>query len=148
MTAGMGSRTSMESIGSNSVPATPHRNPQIPTKRNKRLYDAFGTEWKSSGRPMPKRVLITGGAGFIGSHLTDLLQSDGYAVRILDSLAPQVHPNGERPNHLSKEAELVIADLCDREAVELALHGVDAVIHLAAAVGVGQSMYEIVAYTR
>jgi len=95
-----------------------------------------------------QRVLITGGAGFIGSHVTDLLLSENYSVRVLDNLSPQVHRIDQRPDHLAEDAELVIADIRDKDAVTLALRGVDAVIHLAAAVGVGQSMYEIVSYTQ
>jgi dTDP-L-rhamnose 4-epimerase len=96
---------------------------------------------------MSKRVLITGGAGFIGSHVSDLLLSSGYSVRILDALAPQVHGARARPGYLDPEAELIIGDVRDEREVERALRGVDAVIHLAAAVGVGQSMYEIASYT-
>jgi dTDP-L-rhamnose 4-epimerase len=92
-------------------------------------------------------VLITGGAGFIGSHLTDLLLSCGYSVRVLDNLTSQVHGAARRrPNYLSTEAELSIGDIRDPEAVQRALRGVDAVVHLASAVGVGQSMYDIVSY--
>jgi dTDP-L-rhamnose 4-epimerase len=94
------------------------------------------------------RVLVTGGAGFIGSHVTERLLEAGYAVRILDNLSPQIHPNAKRPQYLRREAELVIGDICDRETVEHCLKGVDCVIHLAASVGVGQSMYQIVAYTQ
>jgi dTDP-L-rhamnose 4-epimerase len=68
-------------------------------------------------------------------------------VRALDDLEPQVHADGERPAYLDPEVELVSADIRDRGAVRRALVGVDAVIHLAAAVGVGQSMYEIERYT-
>jgi dTDP-L-rhamnose 4-epimerase len=96
---------------------------------------------------MSRRVLITGGAGFIGSHVTDLLLSSGYSVRILDALASQVHGDGTPPNYLDKEAELIVGDIRNRSEVDRALAGVDAVIHLAAAVGVGQSMYEIASYT-
>jgi len=94
-----------------------------------------------------QRVLITGGAGFIGSHVADLLLSAGYHVRILDCLSPQVHRNKSVPDYLNRHAELLVGDLRNRETVEGALRGIDAVIHLAAAVGVGQSMYEIVSYT-
>lgn len=93
-----------------------------------------------------KRVLITGGAGFIGSHLTDELLQHGYEVRILDNLSEQVHA-GMRPAYLSREAELRIGDVRDSDAVRSALADVDMVCHLAACVGVGQSMYEIAEYT-
>src|SRR3954463_4892459 len=93
------------------------------------------------------KVLITGGAGFIGSHITDLLLAKGYSVRLLDNLARQVHPDATRPSYLAKDAELVVGDVRDKETVERALGGIDSVIHLAASVGVGQSMYEIVSYT-
>jgi dTDP-L-rhamnose 4-epimerase len=93
------------------------------------------------------RVLITGGAGFIGSHLADRLLAEGHQVRALDNLDPQVHRGGERPDYLESEVELQIGDVRDHEAVRQALEGVDAVVHFAAAVGVGQSMYEIERYT-
>jgi dTDP-L-rhamnose 4-epimerase len=95
-----------------------------------------------------KTVLITGGAGFIGSHVADELLEHGYQVRALDSLIPQVHGlERARPDYLSPEVELVVGDIRDPELVERALHGVDAVYHFAARVGVGQSMYEVRAYT-
>jgi dTDP-L-rhamnose 4-epimerase len=93
------------------------------------------------------RVLITGGAGFIGSHLADRLLAEGDEVRALDNLDPQVHADGERPDYLDAAVELQTGDVRDRDAVRRALHGVDAVVHFAAAVGVGQSMYEIERYT-
>ena len=97
---------------------------------------------------MGKHVLITGGAGFIGSHLADELLERGYTVRALDNLSPQVHGAGAgRPDYLDEEVELIEGDVRDPAAVRRALTGVDAVYHLAAAVGVGQSMYEIVNYT-
>jgi len=97
---------------------------------------------------MAKNVLITGGAGFIGSHLADELSSNGYNVKVLDNLSPQVHGSDlERPDYLSDGIELLLGDVRDREAVRKALKGIDAVYHLAAKVGVGQSMYEIVEYT-
>lgn len=93
------------------------------------------------------RVLITGGAGFIGSHLADLLLACGHDIRVLDNLSPQVHgPDCRRPHYLTADAELIIGDVRDRDVVEQSLRGVDAVVHLAAAVGVGQSMYDIGAY--
>jgi dTDP-L-rhamnose 4-epimerase len=91
------------------------------------------------------RVLVTGGAGFIGSHVADRLLEDGFEVRILDSLDPQVHDGP--PGYLSRDAELVVGDVRDGDAVARALDGVDMLIHFAAAVGVGQSMYEIERYT-
>lgn len=96
-----------------------------------------------------KKVLITGGAGFIGSHLSDELIAHGYAVRALDCLNPQVHGDTRRrPDYLHRDVELVVGDVCDKETLTQALDGVDAVFHLAAAVGVGQSMYEVAHYTR
>ena len=92
------------------------------------------------------RVLITGGAGFLGSHSADELLAAGHAVRALDSLVEQVH-GGSRPEYLSAEVELVEGDVRDADAVARALEGCDAVIHFAARVGVGQSMYEVAEYT-
>jgi dTDP-L-rhamnose 4-epimerase len=97
---------------------------------------------------MTKNILITGGAGFIGSHLTDELLNYGYNIRILDNLSDQVHgSNSPRPAYLSSDAEFFQADIRDAKAVSEALKGIDAVFHFAAAVGVGQSMYEIERYT-
>jgi dTDP-L-rhamnose 4-epimerase len=94
------------------------------------------------------KILITGGAGFIGSHLTDELLVNGYQVRILDNLSPQVHgPGQRRPAYLSREAELIVGDVRDARVLRRSLKGVDAVFHLAAMVGVGQSMYQISEYT-
>jgi dTDP-L-rhamnose 4-epimerase len=96
---------------------------------------------------MSKKVLITGGAGFVGSHLADDLLARGYQVRALDALSPQVHGENGRPDYLHPDVELINGDVRDGDAVRAALQGVDAVYHLAALVGVGQSMYEIVRYT-
>lgn len=96
---------------------------------------------------MTETVLITGGAGFVGRHLAKALLRDGRRVRVLDSLIDQVHPNRERPMDLDSDAELIVGDIRDAEAVSGALKDVDAVIHLAAEVGVGQSMYAIDRYT-
>jgi dTDP-L-rhamnose 4-epimerase len=93
---------------------------------------------------LAERVLITGGAGFLGQHLTHALLARGYLVRILDSLVEQVH-GGQRTRHAC-EAELHVGDVRDRDAVARALSGVDSVVHLAAEVGVGQSMYAIERY--
>lgn len=93
-------------------------------------------------------VLITGGAGFVGSHLADELLEAGYRVRALDNLGEQVHGASiSRPAYLSPEVELIRGDVRDAQTVARALRGVDAVFHFAAAVGVGQSMYEIERYT-
>ena len=97
---------------------------------------------------MGKKVLITGGAGFIGSHLADELLREGYEVRVLDNLAAQVHgPDQRRPYYLDSEVELRVGDVRNPEAVRKALDGIDAVFHLAAMVGVGQSMYQVAEYT-
>ncbi|HEX4665730.1 MAG TPA: NAD-dependent epimerase/dehydratase family protein [Chthoniobacterales bacterium] len=95
-----------------------------------------------------KKALITGGAGFVGSHLADELLQHGYVVRALDNLSPQVHGvSAGRPDYLDPEVELLVGDVRDEAAVEEAIEGVDTVFHLAAAVGVGQSMYQIAEYT-
>jgi dTDP-L-rhamnose 4-epimerase len=97
---------------------------------------------------MANRILITGGAGFIGSHLADELLRHGHAVRVLDHLAPQVHgTDRDRPDYLDPDADLIVGDVRDADVVRRALAGIDAVYHLAAAVGVGQSMYEVASYT-
>ena len=96
---------------------------------------------------MAERVLVTGGAGFIGSHLVDELLRTGHDVRVLDSLVEQVHGGAQRPDYLDEGAELVAGDVRDAELVRGALEGIDSVVHLAARVGVGQSMYEPAEYT-
>ncbi len=97
---------------------------------------------------MPKKILITGGAGFIGSHVADELLRHGYTVRALDSLAPQVHgATPKRPEYLDPGVELLVGDVRDRLFVRRALRDIDAVYHFAAKVGVGQSMYQIADYT-
>lgn len=97
---------------------------------------------------MSEHVLITGGAGFIGSHVADELLRRGHRVRALDNLSPYVHgPERRRPDYLSPDVELQVGDVRDPAAVRRALEGVDAVYHLAARVGVGESMYRIEEYT-
>ncbi len=91
------------------------------------------------------RTLVTGGAGFIGSHVVNELVRRGDQVVVLDSLEEQVH--GGLTPELPGAVELIVGDVGDREAADRALAGVDRVVHLAAAVGVGQSMYEIARYT-
>ncbi len=94
------------------------------------------------------RILITGGAGFIGSHLADELLEKGYQVRVLDILSPQVHGASRQvPPYLSPDVELIVDDIRNPVAVRKCLRGVDAVVHFVASVGVGQSMYQIAEYT-
>src|SRR5215204_300562 len=93
------------------------------------------------------RVLITGGAGFIGSHLADELIRQGHYVRALDVMSPQVHGDQHhRPEYLHADVDLHRGDVRDPAAVDRALEQIDVVYHFAAAVGVGQSMYEIEHY--
>ncbi|AUW57295.1 nucleoside-diphosphate-sugar epimerase [Sphingobium sp. SCG-1] len=92
-------------------------------------------------------VLITGGAGFIGRFVAKELLNRGNNVRVLDSLIEQVHGGTGRPDDLDDDVELIEADVRDGDAVKRALRGIDSVIHLAAEVGVGQSMYEVERYT-
>jgi dTDP-L-rhamnose 4-epimerase len=95
-----------------------------------------------------RKILVTGGAGFVGSHLVDALVERGDRVRVLDSLDPQVHgPERRPPAWLNPGAELVVGDVRDPDAVSAALKGVEVVYHLAASVGVGQSMYRVADYT-
>ncbi|HYP14240.1 MAG TPA: NAD-dependent epimerase/dehydratase family protein [Bryobacteraceae bacterium] len=97
---------------------------------------------------MRETILITGGAGFIGSHLANELLNHRYRVRVLDNLCPQVHgPERKRPSYLNPDVELQVGDIRDPAAVKKALRDVDAVYHFVAMVGVGQSMYEIAEYT-
>ncbi len=94
------------------------------------------------------KILVTGGAGFIGSHFVDLLVDRGHQVRVLDNLDPQVHgPGAVEARYLaghvtSGAVRFTQGDVTDRAAVARSLEGVEAVVHLAAAVGVGQSMYQ------
>ena len=91
------------------------------------------------------KVLVTGGAGFIGSHLVDRLIKAGKNVVVLDNFDPQVH-QGKKPDYLNKEASYIEGDIRDEKALEKSLKGVGTVFHFAAKVGVGQSMYEIKNY--
>lgn len=92
-----------------------------------------------------EHILVTGGAGFIGSHLVDKLVSEGYRVRILDNLTPQVHER-KIPQYLNKKAEFIKGDVSNLDDIKKALEGIDVIFHEAAVVGVGQSMYEIEHY--
>ena len=91
------------------------------------------------------KVLVTGGAGFIGSYTIDSLVEKGYEVKVLDNLEPQVHQNG-KPDYLNDSVEFVTGDVQDKNTWSKVLNDVDAIIHLAAMVGVGQSMYKPVKY--
>lgn len=95
---------------------------------------------------MAEKILVTGGAGFIGRYVSRALLERGDQVRVLDSLIEQVHGGRQRPDSLSAEIELVVGDVRDAAAVRKAVKGVDAVVHLAAEVGVGQSMYAVDRY--
>lgn len=93
------------------------------------------------------RVLVTGGLGFIGRYTIDLLAEREYEVNILDKMEPQAHHWNRRSSKMGRPSStVIIGDVRKREDVERALDGVDAVIHLAASVGVGQSMYEVERY--
>ena len=99
------------------------------------------------------KVLVTGGAGFIGSHLVDALAAASHEVVVLDNLDPQVHGLDAEPVHIAgliREGRVAFhqGDVTDRDALERALAGVEAVVHLAATVGVGQSMYKPDYYVR
>ena len=94
-----------------------------------------------------RKVLITGGAGFIGSHTADALLAKGYLVRMLDCLDPQIHGIEQAvPNYLDSRCELIRGDVRNADHVRAAIEGVDAVYHFAAQTGVGQSMYAIHSY--
>ena len=90
---------------------------------------------------MKEKVLVTGGAGFIGSHLVDALLAAGHEVRVLDNLEPQVHgglrERSLKPDYLNSQAEFILGDIRDPGCVAEALQGIDVVFHEAAKVGVG-----------
>jgi dTDP-L-rhamnose 4-epimerase len=93
-----------------------------------------------------RHVLVTGGAGYIGSHLVDGLITRGYRVTVLDVLEPQVHRSGTWPSYANPQARYVRGDVRDRAVFEPLVLEADAVVHFAAAVSVGQSMYQIDRY--
>ena len=93
------------------------------------------------------QVLITGGAGFIGSYVADALLSHGHRVRVLDSLEPQVHGTCAAPTYLSPDVEFRHGDVTDMAMLASALEGTQVLFHFAAMVGVGQSQYQIARYT-
>jgi dTDP-L-rhamnose 4-epimerase len=90
------------------------------------------------------RILVTGGAGFIGSHLVDSLVSKGHDLSVVDNLDPQVHRS--KPTYLNPGAAYSIRDITADGVLERAIRDVDAVVHLASLVGVGQSMYQVSRY--
>jgi dTDP-L-rhamnose 4-epimerase len=101
---------------------------------------------------MKKNILITGGAGFIGSNLALNLLSSGHTVTVLDNLSPQVHGDAPEKSPLflsiKDKVEFIQGDVCDRQQLQRALKNNQIVVHLAAETGTGQSMYEIAKYTR
>jgi dTDP-L-rhamnose 4-epimerase len=96
------------------------------------------------------KVLVTGGAGFIGSYIVEALLQAGYDVRVFDNLEPQVHgalgETGQAPDYLAEDAEFIQGDVRDRDAIAEALDGIDYLFHEAALVGVPQSMYDVRRY--
>src|SRR5688572_5359614 len=92
-----------------------------------------------------KKVLVTGGAGFIGSFIVDALVARGYEVTIFDNLEPQVH-DGKAPKYLNPNAQFVSAGIRDYDALRSAVKGAEAIFHEAAMVGVGQSMFQVRKY--
>ena len=90
------------------------------------------------------RVLLTGGAGFIGRHVLRELLSRGHEVRVLDSLRSDVH--GESPVHQVEGIDVIVADVRDPAAVDQAVQGMDAVVHLAAKVGLGVDVGDLPDY--
>src|SRR5689334_12040637 len=91
-------------------------------------------------------VLVTGGAGYIGSHLVDALVARDYRVTVLDNLEPQVHRSGTWPSYANPAVEYVLGDVRDRAVFEPLVLATDAVVHFGAAVSVGQSMYQVDRY--
>jgi dTDP-L-rhamnose 4-epimerase len=92
------------------------------------------------------KVLVTGGAGFIGSHIVDALLAEGHEARILDALLPLAH--SRPPDYLHPEAELIVGDVGDADTVARALDGIDAVSHQAAMVGLGVDLADMPDYVR
>src|SRR5207302_3822716 len=99
-----------------------------------------------AGLTMSKRILVTGGAGFIGSFLVDELVRRGHAVTVFDNLEPQVH-QGQRPDYLNPGARYVWGNVLDYEALKEVVLPAEVIFHEAALVGVGQSQYQVRRYT-
>jgi len=93
-----------------------------------------------------EHVLVTGGAGYIGSHLVDALVARGAQVTVLDVLEPQVHRSGTWPSYANAKARYIRGDVRDRSVFEPLVLEADAVVHFAAAVSIGQSMYQVDRY--
>lgn len=114
------------------------------------LFDGFITDpqnrlgMSTQVPPESESVLVTGGAGFIGSHIVDRLVDSGYDVTIIDNLTEQVHD--DEPEYLNPNAEYVWGDIRDKELMTEQLRIADVVVHQASTVGVGQSMYQIEKY--
>lgn len=100
---------------------------------------------------LKQRILVTGGAGFIGSNLSNKLVSRGHSVRVLDSLSPQIHGDSPELSSLYKSLdsniEFIHGSVTSHHDLMMALRGIDTVVHLAAETGTGQSMYAIRHYT-
>ena len=94
------------------------------------------------------KILVTGGAGFIGSFIVDRLVDAGHEVTIYDNLDPQVHTDGKAPDYLNNDARFVLGDVRDYGALEEVVRSSEVIFHKAAAVGVGQSQYEIRHYVQ
>src|SRR5258708_9913783 len=94
------------------------------------------------------RILITGGAGFIGSHLARHAIAHGCDVTVLDNFNPQVHQSTELPADIANQVNLLVGDIADIEVVRESLAGQEVVVHLAAETGTGQSMYSVGQYER
>jgi len=93
---------------------------------------------------MTKKILVIGGAGFIGSHLIDELLKQNHEIVVYDNLDPQVHGNiSKPPNYLAKDVDFILADVLDKKKLTKTIEDIDVIYHLAAKVGVGQSMYQI-----
>jgi len=92
------------------------------------------------------KILVIGGAGFIGQHLCRALITEGFFVRVLDNFNPQIHSSNTLPLDLINNVELIRGDIRDKDVMLKALDSVEVIVHLAAETGTGQSMYEINKY--